>query len=161
MTTLATASLAAAILTTGLTAGLLYGFAHAVMPGLGRADDRTFVRAFQSIDRAIINAWFVAGFLGGPLSTVLAVALQLVGTGGAALAWLVAGLVLHAAVLAITAGIHVPLNQRLQAAGTAAGAGDLAAARARFEARWVRGNVVRTAAAVAAFGCLVAAALAQ
>jgi uncharacterized membrane protein len=34
-------------------------YANAVMPGLCRSDDRTFVGAFQSIDTAIINPLFL------------------------------------------------------------------------------------------------------
>jgi uncharacterized membrane protein len=39
----------------GLVSGVFARYAHTIMPGLGRTDDRTFVGAFQSIDRAIIN----------------------------------------------------------------------------------------------------------
>jgi len=46
--------LAAAILTTGLMAGVFGLYTHTIMPGLRHTDDRTFVGAFQSIDRAII-----------------------------------------------------------------------------------------------------------
>jgi len=35
-------------------------YANAIMPGLGRTNDRTFVGAFGSIDRAIINPLFLA-----------------------------------------------------------------------------------------------------
>ena len=44
--------LVAAALTAGLAAGVFALYAHAIMPGLRRTDDRTFVGAFQSIDRA-------------------------------------------------------------------------------------------------------------
>jgi uncharacterized membrane protein len=154
MTMLATVSLVAATVTTGLTAGLLYAFAHTVMPGLRRTDDRTFVGAFQSIDRAVINPWFMAGFLGGPALTLAAVLVGAVR--GATLGWLLAALVLHVAVLVITMAVHVPMNNRLQAVGSDRPV-DLAAARQRFEARWVRWNVVRTIAAVAAFIALAVA----
>ena len=63
--------------------------------------------------------------------------------------WIVAGLVLYAAVLAVTFAVNVPLNNRLDAA-----TGDPAAARAAFEAAWVRWNLVRTVLSTAAFGCL-------
>lgn len=54
-----TAALLAATIMTGLIAGVFALYAHTIMPGLGRTDDRTFVGAFQSIDRATINAWFI------------------------------------------------------------------------------------------------------
>ena len=61
MSTLRALSLLAATITMGLAAGAFAIFAHTIMPGLKKSDDHTFVAAFQSIDRAIINPWFMAG----------------------------------------------------------------------------------------------------
>jgi uncharacterized membrane protein len=58
--------------------------------------------------------------------------------------------VLYVLVLVVTMALNVPLNDRLDAAGSA----DPAAARAAFEDVWVRWNVVRSVLSVAAFGCL-------
>ena len=143
----ATAALVAAVITTGLVAGLFVVFAHAVMPGLGRAGDRTFVEAMQGINVAILNGWFAACFGGAVL---FAAAAALLHVGRPELPWIVAGLVLYAAMLAVTFGVNVPLNNALDAAGLA----DPAAARARFEATWVRWNVVRAVVSTGAFGCL-------
>ncbi len=49
------AALLAATMTMGVVTGVFQLYAYAIMPGLGRTDDRTFVDAFQQIDRAIIN----------------------------------------------------------------------------------------------------------
>jgi uncharacterized membrane protein len=58
-------TLMAATLSMGLVAGVFGLYWHTIMPGLARTDDRTFVGAFQALDRAIINPWFMAGgFLG-------------------------------------------------------------------------------------------------
>jgi uncharacterized membrane protein len=58
-------TLIGATLTMGLAAGVFALFAHTIMPGLHSADDRTFVDAFQHLDRAIVNPWFmVTAFLG-------------------------------------------------------------------------------------------------
>ena len=62
-------ALVAATLTTGLMTGVFYLYAVAIMPGLGRAGDRTFVGAFQSVDRAIINPLFLSTFFGPLLFT--------------------------------------------------------------------------------------------
>jgi hypothetical protein len=61
MNALRTVSLMAATVSTGLVAGVFALYAHTIMPGLAKTDDRTFVGAFQSIDRAIINPWFIGG----------------------------------------------------------------------------------------------------
>lgn len=73
MDTFRAVSLIAATLTMGLVAGAFALYWHAIMPGLKRTDDRTFVGAFQATDRAIINPWFMAGgFLGALVFTLLA-----------------------------------------------------------------------------------------
>lgn len=146
----ATAALVAAVVTTGLVAGLFVVFAHAVMPGLARGDDRTFVEAFQGINVAILNGWFAVSFGGALLSTAAAALLHL---GRPGLPWIVAGLVLYAAVLAVTFRVNVPLNDALAAAGL----DDPSTARKAFEETWVRWNVVRAVLSTAAFGSLVGA----
>lgn len=49
------AVLIAATMTMGLMAGVFGIYSNAIMPGLRRADDRTFVAAFQSIDRGQLS----------------------------------------------------------------------------------------------------------
>jgi uncharacterized membrane protein len=148
-------TLLAATMTTGLMAGVFCHYANAVMPGLGRTDDRTFVGAFQSIDRAIINPLFLATLLGALLLTAAAVALHLGGDGRSVLPWTVAALVLYLALFVVTIRINVPLNDALKAAGDPDRIADLAAVRERFdEARWVRWNLFRAVACTVAFGCL-------
>ena len=141
------AALVAAVITNGLTAGLFAAYSYAVMPGLGRADDRTFVEAMQRTNAAILNGWFGLCFGGAVVFSVLAVVLH---RGRPGWGWIVAGLVLYVAVLVVTFRVNVPLNDALAAAGS----GDVAGARAGFEATWVRWNVVRAVASTAAFGCL-------
>ena len=52
MDTVGTLSLILATLTMGLVTGAFVVFWHTIMPGLATTDDRTFVSAFQSIDKA-------------------------------------------------------------------------------------------------------------
>ena len=149
-------SLIAATMSMGLMAGVFGLYAHTIMPGLGRTDDRTFVGAFQAIDRAIINPWFLAGgFVGALVFTALAAVLHLPADGRSVLPWIAVALVLYLAVFVITVGVNVPLNDAIKAAGDPDRIADLAMVRERFdEARWIRWNNVRTVASTAAFGCL-------
>jgi uncharacterized membrane protein len=148
-------ALIAATMTVGLMAGVFCLYANTIMPGLGRTDDRTFVGAFQSIDRAIINPLFLGTFVGALVLTGLAVALHLGGDGRPVLPWVVAAFVLYLAIFVITLRVNVPLNDGLKAAGDPDRIADLAAVRERFdEARWVRWNLTRAVASTAAFGCL-------
>jgi uncharacterized membrane protein len=148
-------ALVAATVTVGLMTGVFFIYGNAIMPGLRRTDDRTFVGAFQATDRAIINPLFLGIFLGALVLTGLAAALHLGEDGRSVLPWAVAAFVLYLAVVVVTMGINVPLNDALKAAGDPDRIADLAAVRERFnEARWVRWNLARTVASTVAFGCL-------
>ncbi|WP_369207226.1 DUF1772 domain-containing protein [Streptomyces sp. PU-14G] len=148
-------SLLGAVLLTGLSAGLYYGFAVAVMPGLRRAADRTFVEGMQRINAAILNGWFLLLFIGSLILILTAGALRLWGGGSTGtLPWIAAAAVLYLAVLVITMGFNVPLNDALDAGGLPDDPDRLAGLRERFEDAWNRWNLVRTVCNTAAFGCL-------
>jgi uncharacterized membrane protein len=151
-------TLVAATITMGLMAGVFGLYSHTIMPGLGRTDDRTFVGAFQSIDRAIINPWFVPVFVGALLLTGLAGVLHLGDDERAVLGWIAAAFALYLVVFIITIAVNVPLNDGIKAAGEPDAISDLAGVRRRFdEARWARWNLVRAVATTAAFVSLTVA----
>ncbi|MEY9211988.1 DUF1772 domain-containing protein [Thermobifida halotolerans] len=150
------AAVVAATVTTGLLAGVFFAFSVAVMPGLARVGDRGVVEVMQRINEAILNGWFLVVFLGSPVLSLVAVVVH-VGSSGAVLGWLVAALVGGVVSLAVTVRGSVPLNDALAQAGPVERMADPVGVRRRFEARWVRWNVVRTVASVLAFGCLVGA----
>ncbi len=153
MTTIRTLVLVVATVTTGLTAGVFGLYAHTVMPGLRGTDDRTFVAAFQAIDRAIINPWFmIAGFGGAAVSAAVAVFVHL---GRAPLPFAAAALALYLVAVVVTVAVHVPLNDAIKAAGDPDRIVDLAVVRQQFdEARWAAWNLVRVVTTTAAFACL-------
>jgi uncharacterized membrane protein len=147
--------LIAATLSMGLMAGVFGIYSNAIMPGLRRTDDRTFVAAFQSIDRAIINPAFMATFLGALALTALAALLHLTGEGRPLLPWIVAAFVLYLLVFVITIRINVPRNNEIKAAGDVDRLTDPRGVRERFdETRWVRWNHIRAYASILAFGLL-------
>jgi uncharacterized membrane protein len=149
------AALVAATMTMGIMTGVFYLYAYAIMPGLGKTDDRTFVGAFRSIDRSLVNPLFLAIFLGALICTGLAALSVLGGDRRPVLPWILAAFVLYALAVVITLGVNVPLNDKLKAAGDPRHTADLAAVRQRFdEAKWVRWNLVRAIASTVAFGCL-------
>ncbi|MFY1690028.1 DUF1772 domain-containing protein [Plantactinospora sp. WMMB782] len=150
--------LGGAAMTTGLVAGVFVLYAHTIMPGLGRTDDRTFVGAFQAVDRAIINPWFMSCFFGAPILTGASAVLHLrAGTDGG-LPWIAAAFLLYLAVLVITLAVNVPANDTLKAAGDPDGIADLARVRRDFgEARWRAWNLLRVVLTGTAFGCLLVA----
>jgi len=149
------AVLIAATITTGLVTGVFFAYANSIMPGLRRTDDRTFVGAFQALDRAIINPLFMACFFGALVLTGLAAALHFGADNQAVLPWAAAATVLYLAAIVITLAVNVPLNDAIKAAGDPDRIDDLTAVRRRFnEARWAAWNLVRTLVSAAAFGCL-------
>jgi uncharacterized membrane protein len=152
--------LLAATVATGLTAGSLTAFAHTVMPALGTADDAGFVGTFQAIDRAVYNPWFMVPFTLAPLLTGAALLLALADQQGSTVALVVvAAFVLAVATVGVTGAVHLPLNREIGEAELGTGGSALAAARARFERRWVRWNVARSVTATVSFGCLAVALL--
>ena len=155
MTLLRGASLVAAAITLGLSAGLFYTYSASVMLGLGRSDDRTFVQAMQNINVAIVNPWFMAHFLGALVLTAVAAALHVPRDGRSVLPWIVAALVLYLVAIVVTGAANIPLNNQLEAARGVDTAEGLAAARAQFEDAWLRWNIVRTVASTAALGSIV------
>jgi uncharacterized membrane protein len=149
------ATLVVAAILMGHLAGFFFTFTNAVMPGLGRSDDRTFVAGFQALDRAVMNPLFLLTFAGAPLATGVAALLQGGEDERGVLYWTIAAFVFYFAIIAITRSVHLPLNAEIQAAGDPDRVADLTAVRERFEARWVRWNTVRTVACSASFACLV------
>ncbi|NIK61111.1 DUF1772 domain-containing protein [Kribbella shirazensis] len=152
MNGLRVASLLAATMTTGLVAGVYAIYANAFMPGLAQTDDKTFVAAFQAVDRAILNPLFLGlGFVGALLFTLLAGLFSLKEN---ALPWIAVAFVLYLVTMILTVAVNVPLNDALKAAGDPATI-DVAAARAAFdESRWRAFNLVRAVLATISFGFL-------
>src|SRR5262249_15832324 len=109
--------LIAATMTVGLVAGVFALYAHTIMPGLRRTADRTFVGAFESMARAIINPWFMACFLGALSLTGLTAGLHLGSDQRGVLGWATAAFGLYLVAFVVTIAVHLPLNDALKAAG--------------------------------------------
>ena len=151
-TILRTATLMGATLTMGFAAGAFALYAHNIMPGLRKTDDRTFVAAFQALDRAIINPWFMTTAFAGALVLTLAAAITNRGT--PALPWIAAALGLYLVAVIVTVAVNVPLNDAIKAAGDPNHI-DVTQVRAQFhETRWAIWNLLRVATTTSAFGLL-------
>ena len=145
-------TLMGAVLSMGMATGAFALYAHNIMPGLRKTDDRTFVAAFQQLDRAIITPWFMITAFGGAF--VLTLVAGIANRGTSALPWIAAAFGLYLVAVIITVAVNVPLNDAIKAAGDPARI-DVAQVRAQFgEARWAAWNLVRVATSVPAFGLL-------
>jgi len=149
METVGQAALVGQLATTGLMAGIYLAFSIAVMPGLTRNDDRTYVAAMRGMNVAIMNGWFFVVFLGPLPLGILAVVTRL--PDHDALWWTVLGLLLYVGTLVVTGVVNVPLNNRLDSTEP------VERARALFETRWVRWNAVRTIGCTLSFLALIPA----
>ena len=138
----------------GLSAGLFFSFSTGVMPGLARADDRSYVDSMRGINNAVINGLFLGAVFGAPL--------LLMAASGAALFTATETtptmLLLAAAAISligtglVTGAVNVPLNNRLAISTER----DVDVRRA-FHEKWVRANHVRTLASLLALVCAVIA----
>ena len=137
-----------------LVAGFLFSFAVVVMPGIGKLDNREFIRAFQAMDSIIQNNQpiFMVVWLGSVIALIVAAALG-IGHLDATGRWLLAvsTLTYLLGVQLPTFTINIPLNNRLQSLNVEAmDESEQKAAREAFEGRWNRWNAIRTVAS-----CLV------
>ena len=131
-----------------LATGFILIFAIVVMPGIGTLDDRSFLRAFQVIDRVIQNNQPLFGLIWvGSVVAILAATFL----GFSQLDDIGRILILAAAILYIfgmqlpTISINIPLNNRLQTLNLETMDETTAVdERQRFEARWNRWNTIRT-----------------
>lgn len=152
--TLRSVAMIAATLSTGLTAGLFFSFSVAVMLGLGKTDDRSFVATMQSINREILNGWFMLAFMGTLIFTAIAGLFHLGKDQRSVLVWIAIAFAFSLLTWIITMAFNVPLNNEIDAAGDPDKIKDLAAVREQFETAWVRWNIFRTLTATAALGAM-------
>lgn len=139
------------IVSSGLAAGLLFGWLVSVIPGTRRVGDRTYVETMQTINVAIINPAFLVPFMLTPLFLGIAAVAQY-RAGNVRRAWMLgsaAGTYL-VGVLGVTIGRNIPLNDALDAVDLVGASDDAVAAERRsYERPWNRWHAVRTVASIA------------
>jgi uncharacterized membrane protein len=147
------ALLVAAIVGSGLTAGVLLAFSLAVMRSLSDGAPEAAMAAMQRINVRIVNPLFLLLFLG---SAALGAAAAFVGwrdlPGAGGWCLLLGGAVYLAGPFGITMAFNVPLNERLAAADPA----QAATLWPRYVAAWLRWNHVRSALGALATALLAA-----
>lgn len=153
--------LLAGILSSGLMAGLFFGWAVSVIPGLARIADRSYVSTMQSVNRAIVNPLFVVFFIGTVVALAAGALVHLRDGQTRRATWLAAAAGAYAfGVLGVTVGRNIPLNDALDAFALDGATDEAVAERRRgYESPWNRWHNVRTAANAAAFSFASTAAL--
>ncbi|MER5353695.1 anthrone oxygenase family protein [Kitasatospora sp. NPDC002551] len=145
-------ALVAATITTGLTSGLFYTYASAT-PGLRSADSLAVAQVMQRLNVAVLNGWYLLGFVGTLVFTGVAVVLHLPSEGHRVLPAAVGALVCYTGALVVTRVLNLPLSQALAEAGEPGLAG-YAERCAPSGAQRVRWNAVRALLSTGALGFL-------
>ena len=139
------------ILFTGLTAGLCFTWSNAVTPGIGRLDNIGFLKAFQAMNRAIINGKFMIVFMGPTLLLFLTTYL-FKNTSMVFWIFLVAAILFFVGVGLVTVFGNVPLNEILEASNLGLLSKlELQELRDKFEQPWNRWHTIRTASSFISF----------
>ncbi|MET8697997.1 anthrone oxygenase family protein [Kitasatospora sp. NPDC004723] len=151
-------ALVAATVTTGVTSGLFYTYAS-LTPGLRTADSLTVVQVMQRLNVAVLNGWYLLGFVGALVFTGASVLLHLPSDARQALPASVGALVCYTGSLVATRVVNLPLSQALADADRSGGAGreDRAWHAESFDrcgARRMRWTAARALLSTAALGFL-------
>ncbi len=137
----------------GLIAGVFFTFSSFVMRALARLPTSAGIAAMQSINVAVINALFLAVFLGTAAASILVIICALAGWHNPGAIWLLVGGALYlVGSFLVTVVFNVPMNNALDA--VAPSDPDGASHWASYLTRWTAWNHVRAAAALAAAAAL-------
>jgi len=142
-----------AIITTALSAGLLYGWTISIIPGLRNISAKSYLEAMQSINRAIINPGFFSIFFGSLILLILSTYFQYVVKVDLAF-WLIAGgaICYFTGTIAVTILGNVPMNDALDLVDiNTLSAEELETTRLSYEGKWNQLNLVRTIFSILAF----------
>lgn len=136
-------------LLTALSSGFFYAWSCSVNAGLGRLADAEYLRAMQSVNRAVLNPLFFASFTGTlvmlPVSSWLWFSAEGFSAGFYLL--LAASLIYAVGVFGVTAAGNVPLNESLDTFDTkATSLQEMRERRRTFEIPWNRYHGIRTLA---------------
>lgn len=148
----------AALLLTALMAGLYYAYSCSVNPGLGQLADGDYIKAMQSINRAIQNPVFFVGFFGPVVLLPVLVFLVRGNDSKVCIALVVASAVLYIfGSFGVTIFCNVPLNEQLDKVDVASQSTEsLKEIAATFKSKWNSWHSVRTMASILSLIALVA-----
>jgi uncharacterized membrane protein len=145
-----------AALGSGLIAGTFFASSSFIMGALARLPAEQGVAAMQSINIVVINPMFLGVFLGTAILSALLAVAELLGWGGMASTWLLAGCAAYiGGCLLVTMVCNVPMNDAL--ARLTAASPEAAQYWPEYVSGWTFWNHVRTAASLVAAVCFIIA----
>lgn len=135
-----------AALGSGLVSGVFFAFSTFVMKALTRLDPGQGLAAMQSINKTVLNPWFLGVFLGtGAIALAAMTAWLYRWHGGGAVFALIGGAFYLLGTVVVTTRFNVPRNMSIASIGP--DNPDRAHLWADYAAGWTRWNHIRTAAA--------------
>ncbi len=137
----------AAIIGSGLMAGLFFVFSVCVMQALSRLPAEQGIAAMNAINLVIQNPLFLTAFMGTALLGLALIVAALLTGGQGSYLLAAGGLAYLVGTFTVTVVFNVPLNDALAAARGGAAA---ELWQQRYLTDWVRWNHVRTIASIAA-----------
>jgi uncharacterized membrane protein len=147
--TLPNISLGLALFAVALMAGLFYAYSYSVNPGLGKIGNVEYLRAMQSINKAILNPGFFSAFFGALILLPLAAYFNYYPQSLRFKLLLAASLIYAVGLFGVTVFGNVPLNEMLDKFDiTKASATEIADMRREFEQSWNRYHTIRTLAVI-------------
>ncbi|MDG1550380.1 MAG: DUF1772 domain-containing protein [Candidatus Poseidoniaceae archaeon] len=140
------------ILFCSLVAGLLFGFAIVVMPGIAKLTDKEYLLAFKHMDGIIQNnqPLFILVWAGSILSVIVTLVLGVMNLNGMQMYLLSTASVLYLLGVQLpTFRFNIPLNNSLQSLDIETlNETESILFRSDFEASWNRWNIFRTVNAI-------------
>ena len=149
--------LAVAIVLTGLMAGIFFTWSNAVKPGLGNLRDLEYLRAFQSMNRVILNPSFKAVFIGAIIATGILPVLYRIPFPNIVFYLICTSFLFYwIGVFAVTVLGNIPLNEVLdKSILDTMSINDLKILRSSIEVKWNNFNLVRSISSGLSFILLI------
>jgi uncharacterized membrane protein len=152
-----TLTLVVAIVSTGLMAGIFFTWSNAVKPGIGTLDDMTYMKAFQAMNRLILNPLFYLVFILPVLSIAISTYMSFGSTKEYVFELLLTATLIYClGVFLVTIAGNIPLNELLEHTDLEKISQiELSDLRGKIETKWNSFNLVRTISSFIAFVLLV------
>ncbi len=147
------------IMLCSLVAGLLFGFAIVVMPGIVKLTDKDYLLAFKHMDGIIQNnqPLFILVWAGSILSVIITLILGVMNLSGTQIYLLIFASILYLLGVQLpTFRFNIPLNNTLQNLDIESlEESEATLSRVDFEIPWNRWNKIRTVNAILAVSMLL------
>jgi len=149
--------MAIAIISTGLMAGIFLTWTNAVTPGIGKLNDMIYLKALQSMNRAILNPLFYVVFMLPIISMLISTAINYGSNKVCNFKLLLMATVIYTGgVFIVTIFGNIPLNELLNQTDLGSkSVVELSTLREKIEIKWNQFNLIRTITSFTSFALLV------